>query len=105
MLYNKSSNNYQQLIANYDARKYPICAPHDGTKGLSFRRFANDFITSIATIDLKDNAEIYDLSETLLGTHEGGQTAPPGQANPIPLPGRHPVGCSRGGRHRAGETL
>ena len=42
MLYNKSSNNYQQLIANYDARKYPICAPHDGTKGLSFRRFAND---------------------------------------------------------------
>ena len=32
MLYNKSSATYQQMLANYDARKYPICAPHDGTK-------------------------------------------------------------------------
>ena len=87
MLYNKSSNNYQQLLANYDARKYPICAPHDGTKGLSFRRFSTDFLTSIATIDLKDANEIYDLSEALLGTDEGGQAIPPGLAGPIPMGG------------------
>ena len=87
MIRSTSSKNYQQLLANYDARKYPICAPHDGTKGLSFRRFAMDFLTGVATIDLKDLNEIYDLSEALLGTDEGGQATAPGQAGPIPLPG------------------
>ena len=72
MLYDSNnSTRYKDALANYDARKYSICAPHDGTKGLSFRRFANDFLTNIATFDLKDPNEIYDLSETLLGLDEG----------------------------------
>ena len=38
MLYHPDSTKFKEMIANYDSRKYPICAPHDGTKGLSFRR-------------------------------------------------------------------
>ena len=49
------------LQANYDARKYPICAPHDGSKGLSFERFKRDFVTKIAGIEIKNPDEIYDL--------------------------------------------
>lgn len=70
---------------NYDARKHPLCLPHDGTKGLRFRRFADDFLTAIAAYDIKDPNDIYDLSETLTGIDEGGDVAPPGQANPIPM--------------------
>ena len=52
MLYDSNnSTRYKDALANYDARKYHICAPHDGTKGLSFRRFANDFLTNIATFE------------------------------------------------------
>ena len=88
MLYDSNnSTRYKDALANYDARKYHICAPHDGTKGLSFRRFANDFLTNIATFDLKDPNEIYDLSETLLGLDEGGSATPPGANAPIALPG------------------
>ena len=75
-----------QIDTNYDGRKYPICAPHDGTKGLKFRRFADDFITGIAAIDLKDTNEIYDLGENLLGIDEGGSNPPPGGMLPIPAP-------------------
>lgn len=73
--------------ANYDARKYPLCAPHDGTKGLSFNTFQNDFLTAIAIVDLKDLNEVYDLAECLLGIDEGGDVAPAGAAGPIPIGG------------------
>ena len=87
MLYSSGdSTRYKEAIASYDARKYPICAPHDGSKGLSFRRFADDFLTNIASYDLKDLNETFDLAETLIGTDEGGSTAPPGAAAPLPLP-------------------
>ena len=36
------------LAFNYDARKFPISAPHDGSRGQKFRRFKHDFITGIA---------------------------------------------------------
>ena len=58
--------DFQSVQTNYDARKYPICCPHDGSRGLSFHRFANDFLSGIATVDLKDPNEPNDLSRVLL---------------------------------------
>ena len=84
-LFSTDSQRFKDLTANYDSRKFPLCAPHDGTKGLAFQRFANDFLIAIAAIDLKDPNETYDLSETLVGIDEGGSVAPPGQAAPIPM--------------------
>lgn len=72
--------------ANYDSRKYPLCAPHDGSRGLSFFTFADSFLTAIATVDLRDINEPYDLSDTLIGVDDSGEVAPPGAAAPIPLP-------------------
>ena len=86
--------DFQSVQANYDARKYPICCPHDGSRGLSFHRFANDFLSGIATVDLKDPNEPYDLSEHLIGIDEGGDVAPPGEADPIPS-GNTPAGRKR----------
>ena len=65
-LFSTDSQRFKDLTANYDSRKFPLCAPHDGTKGLAFQRFANDFLIAIAAIDLKDPNETYDLSETLV---------------------------------------
>ena len=74
-LFSTDSQRFKDLTANYDSRKFPLCAPHDGTKGLAFQRFANDFLIAIAAIDLKDPNETYDLSETLVGIDEGGSVA------------------------------
>ena len=71
-LFSTDSQRFKDLTANYDSRKFPLCAPHDGTKGLAFQRFANDFLIAIAAIDLKDPNETYDLSETRVGSAEGG---------------------------------
>lgn len=76
------------VVSNYDARKYPLCAPHDGTKGLAFNTFQNDFLTAIATIDLKDPNENWDLAECLVGVDEGGDVPPPGAIAPIPPGGQ-----------------
>jgi hypothetical protein len=86
--------DFQAVQANYDARKYPICAPHDGSRGLTFHRFANDFLSGIATIDIKDPNEPYDLSEHLIGIDENGDVAPPGDPDPIP-PDNTPAGRKR----------
>ena len=77
--------------ATWDARKYPHCPPHDGTKGLKWNRFTMNFLTSIATVDLKDPAELFDLAERIQGIDEGGDVAPPGANNPIPLPAGAPA--------------
>ena len=90
MLYNANGNQqnaFTVATTNYDTRRYPLCCPHDGTKGLAFRRFADDFLTALATIDLKDPNEVYDCAEAMLGIDEGGPNTPPGGAGPIPLPG------------------
>ena len=47
-LFSTDSQRFKDLTANYDSRKFPLCAPHDGTKGLAFQRFANDFLIAIA---------------------------------------------------------
>lgn len=73
--------------SNYDARKYPLCAPFDGVKGRAFNDFQDNFLTAIATVDLKDTNETHDLAETLMGTDEGGDVPPPGMAAPIPMGG------------------
>ena len=70
--------------ANYDSRKYPLCAPHDGSRGLAFFTFADAFLTAIATIDLRDSNETYDLYETLVGVDDSGEAAP---AAPLPTSG------------------
>ena len=82
-----SLSKHNQNQANYDARKYPLCAPFDGTIGITFRLFADSFLTSLAVIDLKDPNEVNDLSEHLIGTDEGGDVAPPGAAAPLPIVG------------------
>ena len=90
MLYNPNGNQqnaFTVATANYDTRRYPLCCPHDGTKGLAFRRFADDFLTAVATVDLKDPNEIYDCAEAMLGIDEGGPETPPGLAAPIPIAG------------------
>jgi hypothetical protein len=90
MLYNPNGNQqnaFTVATANYDTRRYPLCCPHDGTKGLAFRRFADDFLTALATVDLKDANEIYDCAESMLGIDEGGPETPPNAAAPIPMAG------------------
>ena len=77
--------------ANYDARKFPISAPHGAEKGLKYHRFADDFLTGISVIDLKDTNEIYDLAETLIGIDDSGAVAPPGEDDPTPLPTTAPA--------------
>ena len=73
--------------ANYDARKYVICAPHDGSKGIYFFSFADKFLNGLAMYDLRDANQDYDLCETALGTDDNGNYTPPGANAPIPLPG------------------
>ena len=57
--------------ANYDAKKY-LCVPHDGSKGVVFRHWCDNFLTVIAVIDLKDPHQIYDLAETAIGHDDNG---------------------------------
>ena len=76
-----------QTEQTYDARKFPLCCPHDGTKGPRFRRFCDDFLTAIALVPNRDLNDLYDLAETLCGLDEGGANIPAGHAAPIPLPG------------------
>ena len=73
--------------ANYDARKYAICAPHDGSKGIKFYIFADKFLNGCAIYDLRDPNQDYDLCETILGTDDNGNYTPPGANAPIALPG------------------
>ena len=48
-IYSTTSNAFMSTLqANYDARKYPLCAPHDGRKGRAFRLFEDRFLTAIA---------------------------------------------------------
>ena len=52
------------LRSNYDTRKYPLCAPFDGTRGEEFLAFERDFTAAIA-----DEADDYSsLLECLQGT-------------------------------------
>ena len=83
-----------QNLTEYDPKKH-FCRPHDGSKGLRFRQFCNDFLTAVATLDIKDPAEIYDYAEYLTGIDEGGPVAPPGAQNPIPLPAGAPAARRR----------
>ena len=73
--------------SNYDTRKYPVCPPFDGSKGLKFMRWSDRFLSAIATVDTKDPNEMFDLSDCLVGIDEGGDIAPPGNNLPIPLGG------------------
>ena len=66
--------------ANYDAKKYTICAPFCGSRGLLFRQFADRFLTNVATYDIKNPNDPYTLDETYLGTDDSGE--PQGQAAP-----------------------
>lgn len=77
---------FMLTATEYDARKYTLCAPHNGEKGLAFKTFRDNFLTVISGVQIKDPAEIYDLGETIAGTCEGGPNTPPGQAVPIPMP-------------------
>ena len=47
-----------QQTMSYDGRKFPICAPHDGSRGQLFRDFADDFITGISAVEMKDNRDL-----------------------------------------------
>ena len=58
--------------ASHDGRKYPLCAPWSGQKGLPFERFYNDMKIALAGIDLKDQTESYDLADHVSGIDEGG---------------------------------
>ena len=52
------------------------------------------YLSGIATVDLKDPNEPYDLSEHLIGIDENGDVAPPGEPDPIP-PDNTPAGRRR----------
>ena len=72
----------------WDARKFPMCPPHDGTKGIKFRPWTNRFLAALSTVNFStDPLETFDLVETILGIDEGGAAIPPGHVAPIPLPG------------------
>lgn len=67
------------INASHDAKKYSICAPYNGIKD-TFEIFYQDFPIGLAAVVLKDPAEIYDLSQTLLGTDDSGE--PQGDPSP-----------------------
>jgi hypothetical protein len=73
--------------SDYDARKYPLGPPHDGSKGPKFEIFAQNFLSRIQAVELKDPNEMNTLDETLVGVDEGGDVAPAGAAAPIPIGG------------------
>ena len=58
--------------ANYDAKKYTICAPFCGSRGLLFRQFADRFLTDVAISD-----QDADNSPENSGGEESLSTAPP----------------------------
>ena len=76
MIHAANSQSYRSLTnpssaraaswSNWDARKYPLCPPFDGEKGLLFKQFKDEFLTAIATIDLRDPNEVNQLDETLM---------------------------------------
>ena len=41
-------------IANYDARKYPLGPPYDGTRGAAYRSWCDVILTALSMYDLKD---------------------------------------------------
>ena len=71
--------------ANYDAKKY-LCVPHDGSKGVVFRHWCDNFLTVIAVIDLKDPHQNYELAEAAIGHDDNGNWTPHGAAGPIAAP-------------------
>ena len=85
--------------ANYDAKKYFICAPFCGTRGLLYRQFCDRFLTSVATHDLKNPAEPFTLDELFLGTDDSGE--PRGQA----IPGTQAGALRRMKRNKVGYAL
>ena len=60
------------IRANYDTRKYPLCAPFDGTRGEDFLAFERDFTAAIA-----DECDDY---SSLLECLHGTDPAPGGAA-------------------------
>ena len=85
--------------ANYDAKKYTICAPFCGSRGLLFRQFADRFLTNVATYDIKNPNDPYTLDETYLGTDDSGE--PQGQAAPTSAAAQ----LRRTKRNKAGYAL
>ena len=84
-------------IANYDARKYPLGPPYDGTRGAAYRSWCDVILTALSMYDLKDPNEIYDLSETAIGQDDNGVFTPPGAGAPLALPAAN----TAAGRRRA----
>ena len=62
---------------SHDARKFPLCAPWSGHKGAPFERFFNDMKIALASIELKDAYESYDLQDHVLGLDDGGDNGGP----------------------------
>ena len=59
------------LRASYDTRRFPLCAPFDGTRGEDFLSFERDFKAAIA-----DDADEYSsLLECLQGTEPAPTSA------------------------------
>ena len=63
--------NATKEAEKWDARKHPICPPHDGTRGMKFRRFKNDFLTGLAAWEIKDTNEIYGLGTSASAARDG----------------------------------
>ena len=60
--------------ASFDAKRFG-CPPWNGARGLPWRRFKNDFIIYLGTIEIKDNADEFGLDDEILGRTEGGDAA------------------------------
>ena len=62
-------------VTTWDTKRYPICPPFHGAKGLRFEQFERDFIAGIADKGDEDCA----LEDTLYGLDPGGDdpAAPP----------------------------
>ena len=64
----------QNDYASFDAKRFG-CPPWNGARGLPWRRFKNDFIIYLGTIEIKDNADEFGLDDEILGRTEGGDAA------------------------------
>ena len=60
--------------ATYDSRKFPVCCPHDGSKGEAYtRRFRPDFVGAL----WDEQDDISSVAEhMILGTDDGSAAAP-----------------------------
>ena len=59
-------------INDYDARKYPMCKPYAGVRGVQWETFIRNFSAALVAIGSGVGDDPNDLLETMLGTDPGG---------------------------------